>query len=159
MYPQINHSKTKVFTRKVTTVFSLGKEELKELSEMGWVPFRKFQQGTATKQDWFEMTLRVKFALELSKDQYELLTTLQLQQSFDACLAILDRAVVKGTGIWSMTPEEAELISAALEAVDQMQTQIPRRVMAPILRSCAVQMRQQFVKDEKLAPLPPKSLK
>ena len=159
MYPQASHSKTKVFTRKVTTVFTLSKEELKELSEMGWVPFRKFQQGTATKQDWFEMTLRVKFALELSKDHYELVTTLELEQSHKACLAIMERAVVEGTGIWSMTEQEAALISAALEAVDEMQTQVPRRIMAPILRRCVVEMRRKYVKDEKLAPLLPKSLK
>ena len=157
MYPQQNNAKQ--FKRKVTPVFALTEAELKELSDMGWNPIKKFELGCATKQDWFELTLRVKFALELSKDHYELITTLELQQSYDAMMQVLDRAVVMGTGVWSMTPQEKELTSAALEAADQMQTQIPRRVMAPILRSCVVQMRQQFVKDEKLTPLPPKSLK
>ena len=145
--------------RTVTTSFKLSKEELKELSNMGWLPFKKFEQGIGTKQEWFEMTLRIKFALELSKDHYELVTTLELEQSHKACLAIMERAVVEGTGIWSMTEQEAVLISAALEAVDEMQTQVPRRIMAPILRRCVVEMRRKYVKDEKLAPLPPKSLK
>ena len=155
MYPQFNQL-TKPAKRKVTTAFALSKEELKELSDMGWNPLKKFKQGCATKQDWFELTLRIKFAVELSKDYYELITTMELQESHAVMLQALHRAVTMGTGVWSLTPDELEMASAALEAVDAMQTQVPRRIMAPLLRSCVVQMRQQYVKDEKLAPLPAK---
>lgn len=142
--------------RRVTTTFMLSKEELKELSDMGWLPFKKFEQGIGTKQEWFEMTLRIKFALELSKDHYELITTMELLECHAVMLRVVHRAVTLGTGVWSLTPEELELAKIALEAVDIMQTQVPRRVMAPVMRACVEEMRQKYVKDEKLAPLPAK---
>ena len=139
-------------------MFALTEQEHQNLIAYGRLGYDKLLAGIPTVNSWYETLIRLRFALELGTKYFETVTAIELKLSFDAGCTILLRAHKAGYKRWDYCSDEIEKITAALDAVDQIQRMLTRTQMSKCMRDAAMHVGYKFRDGfDHRRHLPPKS--
>lgn len=132
-----NPNKVKVGLAKasirLTPFDKLTSDEILGLKAPPNLSMKLLQAGQATATDWYNISLRIMAGLETSKVVYTEDTVKQFDEAVKTFNTLRERYVE--TGKWLLeSKEEADNLSSAIYAVDEMQDTVSRSIQLYALR-------------------------
>lgn len=116
--------KTKSVTPIVIALTQAQKESLKRMLQPS---VKAFQENRATPTDWHNLGFRLKVGLEVAKECYSDENVGSFETCMDLILKLKERALTSQG--FTTNSDEFEILTTGLEAVDEMQDQVTRRVL------------------------------
>lgn len=124
---------TKAHNREINIpiLFAATKEQKTMIREPPRYSLKKVREGKGTGTDWYNLMFRIRSAKHIAQRTYEKPTQDQINEVYNALMAVMDRAVkVDATNpVYIYTAEELNLIEAGLDAMDAMEDQVMRRLL------------------------------
>lgn len=128
-----------------TVLFKFTEAEHKKIN----TPFRHsldiLKSGQGTQTDWFNTIFRIKCALLITEKEHERCTVDQLKHVYTICEQLEVRARVSQHKKWDVTPEEAEWLDAAFDAIEELQRSTNRKFYYDTCVKANYQLREQYV--------------
>lgn len=116
--------------------FSIPATQQKILKSVPRHSFNKFKQGNADATDWYNITFRIKVAVEIAKVCYEQITVDEIQSVLTTLLDIKDNSQ------WRANDEQLMAIESGLDAMDTLQDESTRRVQLDATHKAQTFMKQ-----------------
>lgn len=131
-----------------TVMFKFTETEHKKIN----IPFREslgfLTSGKGTQTDWFNVMFRVACALAISEKEYEQSTVDQIKHVYKICEEIEVRSRVSNHKEWSVTPEEAEWLEAAFDAIEELQRTVQRKVFYDTSLRVGKELKDKYVEGK-----------
>lgn len=133
-----------------TVLFKFTEKEHREINQPFRDSFQILKSGKGTQTDWFNATFRVLSAYLIAKKTHEDVTIEQLKNVLDICEGLELRARDHQHTKWEVTSEEIEWIEAGLDAIEELQRTINRKIFYECCTEADTYIRKKYAPKGKL---------
>ena len=127
-------------------MFALSKEEHKLLIDPIHEKLKLMKEGKCNQSAWFDVYLRIKFALILADKYYTEETVDSFIPAITACSIIEQRASKTNHKEWTVTDDELIELEAAVQAADDIQYQNTRRDVYIAFKQAKNWMEKKYIR-------------
>ncbi len=124
--------RTKLKSHTPITI-AIPKHLMDSIKRIPRLSLESFKESRGSSTDWYNLTFRIKIALDLAKRYYTDEASEALVDVFEDCLNLYRN--FKSTSKWSITEEQYDSILMGLDAMDQIQDETTRRDQLEVFKS------------------------